>query len=166
MNIAVRPGQQPDGPVAGVEATNAEVLERQATPATGVSESVQDRVLALVADWLGQQGFGPWICGDGRAVDRLQRHVDDGSDCTNGGCGPAPTGREAFRSGDGPMLIPDWSWPDSGPTPAIVLEGGPRNWPTVCQAAVQATADREGLGVLLEPYSSFGMRLYPAQARP
>lgn len=75
--------------------------------------------------------------------------------------GPAPTGEDAAYRGEGPMLNPEWDWPSGGPTPTILLEGGPEDW------AIWASADegvREALrkvGAWSEPYASYALCIYP-----
>lgn len=98
-----------------------------------LSEKVQDQALALVAAWLGpQMGYE----------------------------GPAPTGREAANTGQGPQLIRDWDWPSAGETPSIILEGGPYDW--AIEAGAQLLAAMNELGIHCEPYSGYALCLYPA----
>lgn len=98
-----------------------------------VTKRQQEQALRAVAAWL-----GPRI---------------------HGGTGPAPTGRDAARHGSGPMLIPDWDWA-SEPTPTIILEGGPHDWPIyiVQDETVRRTLDQ--IGVWAEPYSGYALCLY------
>lgn len=74
--------------------------------------------------------------------------------------GPAPTGREAAWSARGPMLNSAWDWPSSGPTPTLLLEGGPDDW--AIDAGFELREQFESLGVFAEPYAGYALCLYPA----
>lgn len=74
--------------------------------------------------------------------------------------GPAPTGMHAAMHALGPQLVSDWDWPSDGPTPTILLEGGPDDWAvrvSMDEGAVQALAK---IGVFAEPYASYALCLY------
>lgn len=92
----------------------------------------QDKALRLVAAWLGPQ---------------------------MGYAGPAPTGREASDRAEGPWLHREWDWPSEGPTPTILLEGGPHDW--ALEAGWQLRSDFAAIGVFAEPYAGWALCLYP-----
>jgi len=73
--------------------------------------------------------------------------------------GPAPTGKDAARKALGPMLNPAWDWPSSGPTPTVLLEGGPDDWAIL--AGDELTDRLRGIGVWAEPYAAYALCLYP-----
>ncbi|GEL47072.1 hypothetical protein CHO01_21880 [Cellulomonas hominis] len=100
---------------------------------TRLTSQQQDRALELVAAWL-----GPKLGYDG----------------------PAPTGKDAAYTASGPMLNPEWDWPSSGPTPTILLEGGPDDWAIF--AAHELADQMAGIGVFAEPYACYALCLYPA----
>lgn len=100
---------------------------------TRLTTDQQEQALALVAAWL-----GPKLGHDG----------------------PAPTGEQAARIATGPMLNPEWDWPSSGPTPTILLEGGPDGWAYAAGFDL-ADALRE-IGVSAEPYAAYALCLHPA----
>lgn len=94
----------------------------------------QDEALRIVADWLGgRMGYD----------------------------GPAPTGREAYWKGSGPLLEREWSWPASGDTPAILLEGGPFDWAVEVSCDMRVVDDLADIGVFAEPYAPYALCLYP-----
>lgn len=100
---------------------------------TTLNTDQQDQALTIVAAWLGpQMGYD----------------------------GPAPTGQDAAWSALGPYLNPEWDWPNSGPTPTILLEGGPDDW--AIRAADMLQDQMEAIGVFAEPYASYALCLYPA----
>jgi hypothetical protein len=100
-----------------------------------INTTKQARSLHLVAKWMGEHGM-----------------TEDGS--------PAPTGRDAAHSGLGPQLIADWDWPSSGPTPTVLLEGGPEDWALRVSGELADEFDR--IGVFAEPYAGWALCLYPA----
>lgn len=79
--------------------------------------------------------------------------------------GPAPTGRDAAYAGIGPELNPAWDWPQSGPTPTILLEGGPYDWAITVALDGACVASFKRIGVFAEPWASYALCLYPADAR-
>lgn len=97
-----------------------------------VSDEQQQAALTLVAEWLGR-----WL----------------------GHEGPAPTGREAADHAAGPVLVPEWDFPEE-PTPSIVLEG-PGNWAYEVAMDPQMVAKFAAIGVHAEAWASFGLCLYP-----
>lgn len=101
-----------------------------------VTEKQAEFVLKAVARWL-----GPKMYEDGK---------------------PAPTGSEAAYKGWGPELHMAWDWPDK-PTPTIILESGfaPDEWAVACCAAIQAKLDARKMKVMVEPYSSYALCMYP-----
>lgn len=99
-----------------------------------LSARKQEQALAIVAAWLG----------------KVHHMTEDGN--------PTPTGDHAARHALGPMLDPTWDWPSAGPTPTILLEGGPYDW------AIEAAwlDDFAKIGVYAEPYAGYALCLYPA----
>lgn len=98
-----------------------------------LTNAQQDKALAIVAKWLGpKMGYD----------------------------GPAPTGVEAQRNAEGPVLVRDWDWPESGATPTILLEGGPYEWSI--DAGAECREAMSAIGVFCEPYNGFALCLYPA----
>ena len=97
-----------------------------------LTKAQQAKALKIVAEWLGP---------------------------TLGHDGPAPTGEEAARHAQGPMLNPEWDWPSTGPTPTILLEGGPEDWAVL--AAAQTREQMTAIGVFAEPYAAWALCLYP-----
>ena len=101
---------------------------------TKVTKTAQKKVLALVAAWLGpKMGYE----------------------------GPAPTGKQAAYTAAGPMLNPAWDWPSSGPTPTILLEGGPYDWAVEVSMDEEVIAKALSYGVFIEPYAGYALCLYP-----
>lgn len=100
-----------------------------------VTQAQADKVLQAVAAYLGRIGYGP----------------EPGQ--------PAPTGPDAANNGTGPMLKMDWDWPSGGPTPTILLEGGPYDWAieigwdTEFEAAMPA-------GIHTEPWAGYALCIY------
>lgn len=105
------------------------------TAMTPLSALQLQKALQLVAAWLGSQ------------------MRDDGQPC--------PTGRDASYSGLGPNLVPDWDWPSGGPTPTILLEGGPEDW--AIWAGAKLRDEFAAIGVFAEPYASYALCLYSAR---
>lgn len=100
---------------------------------TRLTTQQQDQALQIVAAWL-----GPKLGHDG----------------------PAPTGRDAAYVALGPMLNPEWDWPSNGPTPTILLEGGPADW--AYDAGFELADQLRGIGVFAEPFAAYALCLYPA----
>lgn len=128
--------------------------------ATTVSRSTAETVLDLVAEWLGQHGCGTPVCPDGRDLNWVVSHTDDGTSCLDFTVGPAPTGEEAANRGLGPVLRMDWDWPGS-PTPSVILEGGPYDWAVECSFDIQRSLDERGIAAYVEPYSGWALCIYP-----
>ena len=101
-----------------------------------VTKANAAKTLDLVAQWLGEQGYGP------------------------AGGGPAPTGRDAAYRGLGPELMLDWQGAEGGPRVAILLEGGPFEWAYACSMWVQAELDKAKVPVFVEPYAAWALCLY------
>lgn len=99
---------------------------------TRITPSKQQAVLNIVAAWL-----GPRLGHDG----------------------PAPTGRDAYVSGLGPLLNPTWDW-SGRPTPTILLEGGLDDWAYGVSMDADVIAKCDRLGVFIEPYSGYALSLY------
>lgn len=76
--------------------------------------------------------------------------------------GPAPTGAVAAMNALGPQLVPDWDWPTGGPTPTILLEGGPYDWAVDVSLDDEVYRQMGALGVFAEPYAGYALCLYPA----
>lgn len=118
----------------------------------------QERGLQIVAAWLATQGYGTLdetpcpTCGN----DLDCEHVPFKTRVS-----PAPTGEEAARHGLGPVLVPDWDWPSSGPTPAVILEGGPFDWAINCAGTTAVVEQMAAAGIFCEPYASWALCLYP-----
>ena len=104
-----------------------------------VTKRQAEKALAIVAQWMGKQGYGP----------------TEGS--------PAPTGPEAAYRGEGPELKMDWDWPGK-PTPTIILEGGPDEWALTVSMNTETVAKFKAAGVYAEPYSSWALCLYREDA--
>jgi hypothetical protein len=99
-----------------------------------ISQAKANKALAIVATWLGPQ---------------------------MGHEGPAPTGQDAAYHALGPQLVMDWDWPSAGPTPTILLEGGPEEWAISASMNEQIRRDLAKIGVWSEPYASYALCLYP-----
>jgi hypothetical protein len=98
-----------------------------------LTKDQKDKALALVATWLGpKMGYD----------------------------GPAPTGEQAAYRAEGPMLNPAWDWPSAGPTPTVLLEGGPYDW--AIEASWELLDEFATIGVFAEPYAGYALCLYPA----
>lgn len=102
-----------------------------------VRKGQAEAVLAAVAAWLGDRGWG-----DEPGV-------------------PVPTGPEAARRALGPELVMDWDWPGR-PTPSVLLEGGPDSWAIEAAYDTSIRQRAEELGVFLEPYAAYALCIYPA----
>lgn len=102
-------------------------------PRKKVTPAQAEKVLGIVAEWLGPR---------------------------MGHDGPAPTGPDAAYIADGPMLNMEWDWPSSGPTPTILLEGGPYDWAVECCWDVQQEINRKKLPLFVEPYAGYALCIY------
>lgn len=91
----------------------------------------QDQAARIVAAWLGPQ---------------------------LGYTGPCPISEEAARNATGVQLKRDWDWPSNGPTPTLLLEGGPEDWAIL--AAGELHDEFRAIGVFAEPYASYALCLY------
>lgn len=120
-----------------------------------VTKRQQEKALKVVAEWMGQHGWGePKGCG---ACEHCRE--DNALYCENVTFGPAPTGEFAARNGLGPQLISDWDWPGK-PTPTIILEGGPEDWAIRVAGETETVAAFRAAGVFAEPYASYALCLY------
>lgn len=98
-----------------------------------VTKTQAEFVLAKVAEWLGpRMGYD----------------------------GPAPTGSGPAYLAEGPELNMGWDWPSGGPTPTILLEGGPYDWAVECSWEVQQEIDKAGKSVWVEPYAGYALCIY------
>lgn len=97
----------------------------------------QESALRIVAAWMGRAGG-----------------TDDGS--------PVPTGNDAASRGIGPVLVPEWDWPMSGPTPTVILEGGPYDWAIRVSCDERIIDEMLEVGVWCEAYASYALCLYAA----
>lgn len=98
-----------------------------------VTKAQQRVALAAVAEWLGpRMGYD----------------------------GPAPTGDEAAAHAEGPVLVPEWDWPSGGPTPTIILEGGPYDWAVEVAGDEAVLAKTRAAGLFIEPYAGYALCLY------
>lgn len=101
--------------------------------ATKISKKKQEKALAILAGYLGpKMGYD----------------------------GPAETGMDAYRNGRGPALISEWDWPSSGPTPTVLLEGGPDEWSYYASEDKGVQEQLRDLGIWSEPYASYALCLY------
>jgi hypothetical protein len=99
-----------------------------------LTKKQQEQALGLVAAWLGpRMGYD----------------------------GPAPTGPDASARALGPNLAPDWDWPSSGPTPTLLLEGGPFDWAVDASLDDDLVGELKKIGVFAEPYAGYALCLYP-----
>ena len=123
-----------------------------------VTKAQATEVLNQVAAWMGKHGYGTPTCPHGKALDdgRFWLHADDATECVGQTFGPAPTGPEAAYHAEGPELRMDWDWPSSGPTPTVILEGGPYDW------AYEVSGQIKVDGVFVEPYAGWALCIYPA----
>jgi hypothetical protein len=128
-----------------------------------VTQKQAEAVLTAVAEWLGKKGYGDFACKEGRELNYVVNHVDDGTPCDNYKTLPAPTGRDAAYRGLGPELRMDFEpwWPGSK-HPAVILEGGPDEWAIVACYEVQQALDKKGVKVFVEPATSFILGVFPA----
>lgn len=130
-----------------------------------VTQKQAEAVLQKVAQWLGKRGYGQMF------DHPVPGATDVGDD--QWFLNVAPTGPDAAYSGTGPMLKMDWDWPVGGPTPTILLEGGPYDW-AIDFAAGGGGTDQEfpeyGVkvpetpplprGVRVEPYAGYALCIY------
>jgi len=98
------------------------------------------QVLQLVAAWLGKKGM-----------------TEDGS--------PAPTGNDAACSATGPMLNMEWDWPSDGPTPTILLEGGPYDWAIEICDDIRDAVSQINPGLWVEPYAGYALCVIQEEIR-
>lgn len=106
-----------------------------------VTKTQAETALALVAAWMGKKGYS--------------------ADESKPGS-PAPTGPEAAQHGLGPQLIMDWDWPSSGPTPTILLEGGPEDW--AIEVGWDIRDEMAKIGLWSEPYAGYALCIYRLDA--
>jgi len=101
-----------------------------------VTKDQAEFVLEEVAAWLGDKG-----------------HMDEFG-------GSVPTGRDAAYRGIGPELRMDFDWADA---PTVLLESAsaPEAWAVRCSGAIQREIDAKGLPIVVEPYVSFALSIYP-----
>lgn len=130
---------------------------------TTLTEEQQDLALDIVARWLGKKGLGQASCNHPEFTRMDFGYPIHGDDllCPAPEYGPAPTGRDAAMQALGPQLIRDWDWPSSGPTPTVLLEGGPYDWAVDISLDRAAFAEFTKIGVLAEPYAGYALCLYP-----
>jgi hypothetical protein len=111
-----------------------QLVPEDPTVPRALTHAQQDSALAIVAAWLGK---------------------DMGYD------GPAPTGEQAYRTGQGPVLVRDWepTW-SGGPRPTLLLEGGPEEWAVRVAADRALCTDLHHIGVRPEPQAGYALCLY------
>lgn len=125
-----------------------------------LTKKQMDVALTAVAAWMGKKGYGTLTpCGK---CTPCKAGLKYDWQCDNPKIGPAPTGEEAARNGDGPVLNPAWDWPTGGPTPTIILEGGPEDWAIRVSGDPEVLAVTRAAGLFIEPYASYALCLYPA----
>jgi hypothetical protein len=128
-----------------------------------VTQKQAEAVLQEVAVWLGRKGLAEVTCKEGRELNYVESHVDDGTPCDQTQVGPAPTGRDAAYRGLGPELRMDFEPYWSNETyPAIILEGGPYDWSIACSFEVQQALDAKGVKVFVEPATGWALGIFPA----
>jgi hypothetical protein len=116
-----------------------------------VTQKQAEKVLQAVAEWMGKRGYGQEFDHEVPGAKKF----DYGDGDVTWFLPVAPTGPEAARNGLGPQLVMDWDWPSSGPTPTILLEGGPYDW------AIEIDLNDKALGVFTEPYAGYALCIYP-----
>lgn len=127
------------------------------TTTTKLSPAKQLKALNLIAQWMGKKGYGtPITCGRCEPCELGAEDIY----CENLKFGPAPTGPDAAANGLGPQLVPDWDWPSGGPTPTILLEGGPDDWAVRAAGDPDLVREFRKLGIFAEPYASYALCLY------
>lgn len=142
-----------------------------------VTKRQAEQALAIVAQWMGKQGYGTEILhepdehGNVIAVEGASR-CECGSKyweydhCVDCGASPVPTygpaltGPEAAYRGEGPELNMAWDWPSGGPTPTIIMEGGPYDWAVTVSLNTETVAKFKAAGVYAEAYSGWALCLY------
>lgn len=122
-----------------------------------LSKTKQNKALQIIAKWLGPQMGTIRPCGKCGTC-----QTEYGPFCENPTFLPAPTGPDAAYKGEGPMLNPEWDWPASGPTPTILLEGGPYDWAVYASLDPKVVDQMTEIGVFCESYSGYALCLYPA----
>lgn len=125
---------------------------------TAVTEDAATAVLRAVAAWMGRKGYGTWLHADGTECDTVACYCNDDIPHT---VGPAPFGKDAADHGLGPALRMDWDWSGT-PTPTILLEGGPEDWPMRVTSGRELRAVMAEHGVWCEAYSGYALSIYPA----
>ena len=124
-----------------------------------VTPAKQAKALDVIATYLGPKMGHITPCGQ---CESCVAGLAYDWQCDNPAPKPAPTGRDAAYNGEGPMLSPEWDWPSSGPTPTILLEGGPGDWAIMAAGDPEVIEQMTALGIFAEPYASYALCLYPA----
>lgn len=125
-----------------------------------LSKSKQEKALAVIAKYLGPKMGYVKPCGE---CEPCAAGLKWDWQCDNPDLNvSAQTGQRAAHSGLGPMLIPDWDWPSSGPAPSIILEGGPDEWAYDASNDESVQAEMAKIGIYCEPYSTYALCLYAA----
>lgn len=122
-----------------------------------LSKTKQEKALAAVAKYLGPKMGCIEPCGK---CETCKAGLTYDWQCENPTSVPAPTGEEAAYNALGPMLNPAWDWPTGGPTPTILLEGGPYDWAIEIAWDEEFRAEMKRLGIFAEPYAGYALCLY------
>lgn len=69
--------------------------------------------------------------------------------------------RKHYGAESGLVLVMDWDWPSSGPTPTLIWEGGPHDWAIEMSELLH---DSEDCPLFVEPYSGWALCLYPPES--